>query len=629
MSESPRLDHPLDLALLSAYHDDALDPAERQRVAAHLAQCATCRERLAGYATLGGAIRSDAAPSPPPTLDARVAALQRAYPPGRRTGPDPAAAPTEAQAVLPGTWPIRLGIVAVVLALIAARLVIGSRPGAAGPMVAAAYPCARAADCAITVRFTAPVDRASVEQSIRIEPAVPLTFVWPDDRTLLVRPSAPLRPSVSYTVSLRPDARPGRRVSGTPVAVRFVAAEPGTPVVVAAAVPPTFTAVSPPPSPSLLVEATASPTAAPTASSTAPATLLARVLSPSPSPTPCPLQPVRGFGTLYHAQPRVAARLGCARMPEAAVDTIVQPFEHGWLIWRADRQEVVALTSDGRWTTSSAAGTGMAPPPPGETGNRSAESWHAPPALQAALGAATAPAAPLAGAVEDFDHGTLLWTADRVIDVLYADGTWEQYPDTFVDQAATATAAAAPPSPTPISPRTPPATATAGSAPSAPACPIMPVRGFGLVYRTHPEVAAKLGCASASEIGAPATSQRFEHGLMVRRDDVRQIFVIRDSGAWAVYPDTYENGEPLADVGTPPPGRLVPIDGLGKLWRQQAGLRQALGWATAAPRAVSGAYEQFAAGTMLWTSDRIIYALYADGTWQSFEDRFVDATPTG
>jgi len=29
-------------------------------------------------------------------------------------------------------------------------------------------------------------------------------------------------------------------------------------------------------------------------------------------------------------------------------------------------------------------------------------------------------------------------------------------------------------------------------------------------------------------------------------------------------------------------------------------------------------------GRMLWTSDRLIYVLYTDGTWQSFPDTFVD-----
>ncbi len=163
---------------------------------------------------------------------------------------------------------------------------------------------------------------------------------------------------------------------------------------------------------------------------------------------------------------------------------------------------------------------------------------------------------------------------------------------------------------------------------AASACPFHPVRGFGLVYDGHPDVASRLGCASDSEIGAPATRETFEHGVMIRRDDVHQIFVMRDDGTWAVYPDTYQDGETLPDPGTPPSGKVAPVRGLAKVWLQQAGLRQALGWATAPEGTVSGAYEDFAAGRMVWTSDKTIYALFSDGTWRSFPDTFVDATAT-
>ena len=77
-----------------------------------------------------------------------------------------------------------------------------------------------------------------------------------------------------------------------------------------------------------------------------------------------------------------------------------------------------------------------------------------------------------------------------------------------------------------------------------------------------------------------------------------------------------------------PVGALVPERAFGKLWREQAPVRQALGWATGADESLPGAVEEFDGGLMLWTGDRIVYALYDDSSWQSFVDTFVDPTPT-
>src|SRR5579884_3273008 len=86
MSETTETVHGLDPVLISAYHDNALDDAERRLVEEHLARCPSCRERLAAYATLGGGIRSGIDPPVPASLDARAAKLLKARPAGRRAG---------------------------------------------------------------------------------------------------------------------------------------------------------------------------------------------------------------------------------------------------------------------------------------------------------------------------------------------------------------------------------------------------------------------------------------------------------------------------------------------------------------------------------------------------------------
>ena len=115
---------------------------------------------------------------------------------------------------------------------------------------------------------------------------------------------------------------------------------------------------------------------------------------------------------------------------------------------------------------------------------------------------------------------------------------------------------------------------------------------------------------------------------MVRHADTGEIIVIRQDGAWSAFFDSWQEGEALADAGTPPPGLAAPERGLGKVWREAPGVREALGWAAAPEEPLAGAVEAFAGGRLLWTADRFIYALYADGSGQRFVDSFVDPTPT-
>jgi uncharacterized protein YkwD len=65
----------------------------------------------------------------------------------------------------------------------------------------------------VTIRFTAPMDRASVEASIAVEPAVPVAFTWSDDDAVLtVAPRGHWAPGTYYTISVRSGAlaRSGR-----------------------------------------------------------------------------------------------------------------------------------------------------------------------------------------------------------------------------------------------------------------------------------------------------------------------------------------------------------------------------------------------------------------------------------
>jgi uncharacterized protein with LGFP repeats len=83
--------------------------------------------------------------------------------------------------------------------------------------------------------------------------------------------------------------------------------------------------------------------------------------------------------------------------------------------------------------------------------------------------------------------------------------------------------------------------------------------------------------------------QLFQNGMMLWREDTRQIWVIvhsSDGDQLSVFDDTYVEGE--ADpTDTPPNTFFVPKRGFGKVWVQTGGQKSQLGWATAPESQVS------------------------------------------
>jgi len=101
-------------------------------------------------------------------------------------------------------------------------------------------------------------------------------------------------------------------------------------------------------------------------------------------------------------------------------------------------------------------------------------------------------------AYQTFEHGAMIWSNQigwfelEVIYVLYNDGSYLRYDDTF-DPAVDPTSGG----------ETPPA----GLA--------EPVFGFGKLWREHPDVRAVLGWATAGETGGSGRFQLFRGGDMI------------------------------------------------------------------------------------------------------------------
>jgi hypothetical protein len=70
------------------------------------------------------------------------------------------------------------------------------------------------------------------------------------------------------------------------------------------------------------------------------------------------------------------------------------------------------------------------------------------------------------------------------------------------------------------------------------------------------------------------------------------IFAFQDTGQVLHYPDTWTTGDPEDDPGLDPPeGLHQPVRGFGKVWREYAGLRDQLGWATMPEYAYQASYQ--------------------------------------
>ena len=164
----------------------------------------------------------------------------------------------------------------------------------------------------------------------------------------------------------------------------------------------------------------------------------------------------------------------------------------------------------------------------------------------------------------------------------------------------------------------PPATPTPVPTPSY-GCALVPVAGFGQVWTTNVTVRNRLGCPLAPEKSVAAAEQSFQHGTMFWFEDTQFIYILYSNGIWQSVVDTWRAGDPEQDPSiTPPWGYYQPIRGFGKVWREEPGVRDRVGWATEQERGLTAAKQQFERGMMIWSPTKGVFVVYQDGTWQRF-----------
>jgi len=173
-----------------------------------------------------------------------------------------------------------------------------------------------------------------------------------------------------------------------------------------------------------------------------------------------------------------------------------------------------------------------------------------------------------------------------------------------------ATSTPVPPTATPIPP-TP--------TPTLPTCSITPILGFGNVWSTYPTVRARLRCPTEIEHSYWSAEETFVGGYMFWRSDLLLIYALYSNGTWQSFADTWQEGQLEWDPTIiPPSGLYQPKRGFGKVWREQPGVRDKLGWATMVERGLGASYQAYEGGLMLWSDQLGVFILYNDGTWSRY-----------
>lgn len=118
-------------------------------------------------------------------------------------------------------------------------------------------------------------------------------------------------------------------------------------------------------------------------------------------------------------------------------------------------------------------------------------------------------------------------------------------------------------------------------------------------YFFTPEPAACPLYAASSTLAA---EQVFEHGRMIWLKSVRAdgevlvqdviLVLYDDNQRHEMFENTWQEGLPESDPTlTPPPGRVQPVRGFGKLWRENLDVRERVGWGLSPERAYTAVWQ--------------------------------------
>jgi hypothetical protein len=99
------------------------------------------------------------------------------------------------------------------------------------------------------------------------------------------------------------------------------------------------------------------------------------------------------------------------------------------------------------------------------------------------------------------------------------------------------------------------------------------------------------------------------------------ILVMTGDGRWEARPDAWTETQPVSDPTLAPPAGLVqPVRGFGKVWREEPGVRERLGWGLANEQGTEAFVQSFENGLMVQAGGKT-YALIdspGENRWWEF-----------
>ncbi|MEN9938965.1 MAG: hypothetical protein RLZZ387_5544 [Chloroflexota bacterium] len=136
----------------------------------------------------------------------------------------------------------------------------------------------------------------------------------------------------------------------------------------------------------------------------------------------------------------------------------------------------------------------------------------------------------------------------------------------------------------------------------------------------------QMGCPTEAIRSAGVARQQYERGVLlyaaVGQGEIYALKTDPQPLRYTRHIDTWGAGQPFSGGETPPAGRIEPVRGFGKVWREQPGVREALGWATDYEVGDTGTLQRFERGAILWTAgDDFVWIFGPEGQATAFPRR--------
>jgi hypothetical protein len=168
-------------------------------------------------------------------------------------------------------------------------------------------------------------------------------------------------------------------------------------------------------------------------------------------------------------------------------------------------------------------------------------------------------------------------------------------------------------------------------------CSVLPTGSFLTIWQSNPDLQTSLGCPTSYHPRITPTAwevktsyQPFERGEMIWSDHIGWyeqpvVYVIYADSTYQRLEDTFDPAtDPTGGGETPPNGLVEPKLGFGKVWHNQPGVREALGWATTSEAPGEGRFQTFFGGDMVWISqtNKTYVFVSSDNTVYTFDIPF-------